>query len=352
ERRHRTQPAAWTVRVPSTAVASLCSSVPHTPDAVRRGLRRPEVLRAPAALERVPGGLHLVPLVGVEHAERVRGGRGDARGAGRLRRGGRRLGGVTVPVECLAGGPQGGVGGGRGGRPGGAVGGGAQHLAGVAVQAQQQPHLVPGGVLRVRGRVRGEPVGERRRVVRAARGDERQRGHRVGEPVAGGVRRRAQVGVGRSRGQRDLAGQHGDLVGDGVEAGGAQGLQGGGVRPGPRGGELPVQPGAGAGGAGGEAAAVRAGGAGGAGRPGGRGRGGGGAGRGAGGGAGGRRAGRGGGAAGERGGGGHRRCRPGPGRGARLAREHGGAGEAVQGQQQPLQAGRAAVFDGQGAGDP
>src|SRR5690606_11092860 len=235
-------------------------------------------------------------LVGVEPAERVRGGRGDARGAGRLRRGGRRLGGVTVPVEGLAGGPQGGVGGGRGGGPGGAVGGGVQHLAGVAVQAQQQPHLVPGGVLRVRGRVRGEPVGERRRVVRAARGDERQRGHRIGEPVAGGVRRRAQVGVGRSRGQRDLAGQHGDLVGDGAEAGGAQGVQGGGGRRGRREGELPVQQGAGSGGADGEMAAVGSGEHGGRGRRGGRG----GADRGAGGGTGGRRAGRGGGAAGER----------------------------------------------------
>src|SRR5690606_35223985 len=174
------------------------------------------------------------------------------------------------------------------------------------------------------------------------------RGHRVGEPVAGGGRRRAEVGVGRARGQRDLAGQHGDLVGDRVEAGGAQGLKGGGVGPGPREGELPVQQGAGLGGAHGEVAPVGSGEHGGRGRRGGRG----GAGRGVGARTGGRRAGRGGGAAGDRGGGGHRRCRPGPGRGGRLAREHRGAREAVQGQQQPLQAGRAAVFDGQGAGDP
>ena len=54
-----------------------------------------------------------------------------------------------------------------------------QDLAGVAVQAQQEADLVPGGVLRMRGRVRGETVDQRFRVVRAAGGDEGEGGDGV-----------------------------------------------------------------------------------------------------------------------------------------------------------------------------
>ncbi len=81
-------------------------------------------------------------------------------------------------------------------------------------------------------------------VVGVPGGDQRQRGDRVGEALPGGGGQRAQVGGGRGRGQRDLAGQDGDLVGDRVEAGRAESLECGGVGPGPGQGELAFQQGA------------------------------------------------------------------------------------------------------------
>ncbi len=92
-------------------------------------------------------------------------------------------------------------------------------------------------------------------VVGVPGGDQRQRGDRVGEALPGGGGQRAQVGGGRGRGQRDLAGQDGDLVGDRVEAGRAESLECGGVGPGPGQGELAFQQGARLGRAHGEVAA-------------------------------------------------------------------------------------------------
>ncbi len=104
----------------------------------------------PGPLEHEPGRLHLVPLVGVQHPEGVRRRRGDTRGTGRRRRRGGRLGRVPVPVEGLPG-RAAGV---RRRRPPSPC----SDLEGVAVQAQQQADLVPGGVLGVRGGVGGEAV--------------------------------------------------------------------------------------------------------------------------------------------------------------------------------------------------
>ncbi len=88
------------------------------------------------------------------------------------------------------------------------VGGGAgQDLAGVAVQAQQEADLVPGGVLRLRCGLRGEAVDQGRRVVGVAGGDQGQGGDGVGEPLLGGAGQGTQTGVGRGGGQRHFAGQ-------------------------------------------------------------------------------------------------------------------------------------------------
>ena len=176
---------------------------------------------------------------------------------------------------------------------------GQQHLAGVAVQPQQQADLVPGAVLGVRGGVRGEAVDQGLGVVGVARGDQGKGRDGVGEALLGRRRRRAQVGAGGRGRQRDLAGQHRDLVGDRVEAGGAEGLQGRGVGAGAGQGELAVQQGARLGRAHGEVAAL-----------------------------------------------GRRALRSG------LAGQGRGAGEAVQRQQQALQPGLVGVFEAQGAGQP
>ncbi len=93
----------------------------------------------------------------------------------------------------------------------------------------------------VRREVRGQSVDQRLGVVRAARGEQGQGGDGVGEPLARGVRQRAQVGAVGRRGQRYLAGEHGHLVGEGVEPGRPERLQRGGVRPRPGQRELPVQ---------------------------------------------------------------------------------------------------------------
>src|SRR5882672_10078759 len=73
---------------------------------VRARSERARRLFLPGLLEGEAGRLHLVALVGVQDSERVRGRRGDARGAGRRR--GRRCGlrGVPVEVEGLAGGEE------------------------------------------------------------------------------------------------------------------------------------------------------------------------------------------------------------------------------------------------------
>ena len=106
------------------------------------------------------GRLHLVPLVGVEHAEGVRGGRGDPRGAGRRAA----AAAASAASRCRSSAwPRGAARSGSGRRPP------CTTSLGVAVQAQQQADLVPGRVLGRGRRVGGEAVDEGLRVVRVAR---------------------------------------------------------------------------------------------------------------------------------------------------------------------------------------
>ncbi len=54
---------------------------------------------------------------------------------------------------------------------------------------------MPGGVLRVRGGIGGQAVHQRLGVVRAAGGEEGQRGDGVREPLTRRVGQRAQIGA-------------------------------------------------------------------------------------------------------------------------------------------------------------
>ncbi|GFM98480.1 hypothetical protein Sfulv_32910 [Streptomyces fulvorobeus] len=85
-------------------------------------------------------------------------------------------------------------------------------------------------------------------VVRLHRLVGRQRRHRAEQPLLGVLRGAVQHLGGRGggrRGQRDLGGEQRDGVGDRVEAGGAQGLERGGVGARPGEGQLPFEEGPG-----------------------------------------------------------------------------------------------------------
>ncbi|CAM5360959.1 hypothetical protein SDIAM26S_02741 [Streptomyces diastaticus subsp. diastaticus] len=141
------------------------------------------------------------------------------------------LGGVAVLVEGAAGGGDAGAGPGAGG----------DDLLGVAVQAQQQADLVPGGVLAVRGRYR-----ERQRVgvVRVAGAVQRQGGHGVGEAAGGGLGEGVGARAGAEpvvRGERHLAAEQRDLVDQGVQPGRGEGRQARRVGAGPGQGQAALQ---------------------------------------------------------------------------------------------------------------
>ncbi len=157
------------------------------------------------------------------------------------------------------------------------------------------------------GRVLPGGGGEGVAVVRLARAGQRQGRDGLGEAPVGLIGQREQRvrrgPVGRG-GERRLRGQYGHGVGDGVEARGAERLEGGGVGAGTGEGDLPFQQGAGARGSGGQQGFGRVG----------------------------------------------VRCVPG-GRGGGTV-EVGVGGEALEGAQQPVQPCRSGVLAGQRAGQP